>query len=825
MGSVLRVALEFFFLVAISLASKNDIVEEQSTQSMLDQTDGTVTETNLEDLTDSDIIQVEDFVKPDDRPMQLIKPDFTHKKLVMVEENVKALLHLEGAVAVVAVVGKYHSGKSFLLNQLMSKNSGFGFRVGPTLRPETMGIWMWGKPSQMELPNGQQVQVVFLDTEGFAGSNVSESYDAKIFAVSALLSSYLIYNSVKIIDQADLDYLELLARRTQLFALRSQLSRAKWAQDFNHNLLNFPPLLWIIKDFVQALMPSDGPNDALDDASNPQAWLHHMMHSSAWENEDHSISLLDIFKSVECRTLFIPATSKRLLQDLSQATEADLTTEYKEERDQIKELLRKGLIPKEKNGRPITGPELASLIEVLVTAANEGSLSKIPSRWASFVSSMEKSAQQDCLKFYDVEISVLHQQHENGPINERKFKEWHMQAVNKSTNLLEQVLFGFDDVLNVSKPELLEQMNERFEKSWEINERKIRLRCSEVHQKIELVAIEQLQDTTFPVKTSDLAASYNRVKGDCIQQFEDSLEQLQENAAFNKSIMALMISLNNIRDSYILKNKKAIEEVLVTAATNSIDHFKRDVNNPTSEPRSPAEIKRLTLAEFEKAVDLFHQQTEVAHENHIYDAHLALVKSGLIDARAATLKQNDNLVRDKCTREISRLVNKMKERTDSTVLILPMNDTDLDQRLSFEFHGALREYSDILDTFSSMESYHEGSRALQRSLHAVSGQRRRRDNMEAYRQEVEAPLQKAKQIAMLSVEHYTTVFSVTKHITEICLLQLDEGKPQHWSHDLKLNIIDIYLNGDSDIQKVIKARKGLWSTLVGFIEWFLWLFS
>ena len=33
---------------------------------------------------------------------------------------------------------------------------------------------------------------------GFAASNISESYDAKIFAVTTLLSSYLLYNSVKV---------------------------------------------------------------------------------------------------------------------------------------------------------------------------------------------------------------------------------------------------------------------------------------------------------------------------------------------------------------------------------------------------------------------------------------------------------------------------------------------------------------------------------------------------------------------------------------------------------------------------------------------------
>jgi len=69
--------------------------------------------------------------------------------------------------------------------------------------------------------SGENLSIIFLDTEGqhhinnpindqfktlnellnfvgFAANNISESYDAKIFAVSTLLSSYLIYNSVKV---------------------------------------------------------------------------------------------------------------------------------------------------------------------------------------------------------------------------------------------------------------------------------------------------------------------------------------------------------------------------------------------------------------------------------------------------------------------------------------------------------------------------------------------------------------------------------------------------------------------------------------------------
>ena len=62
------------------------------------------------------------------------------------------------------------------------------------------------------------------------------------------------------------------------------------------------------------------------------------------------------------------------------AKDDDLTEEYKAERDSLIEKIRQGLEPKEKNGRPLRGPELATLLEILVTAANDGSLSTVSSR-------------------------------------------------------------------------------------------------------------------------------------------------------------------------------------------------------------------------------------------------------------------------------------------------------------------------------------------------------------------------------------------------------------------------------------------------------------
>ena len=113
----------------------------------------------------------------------------------------------------VGVVGPFHSGKSFLMNQLLpasdERRSSLGFKVGPTVQPETRGIWMWTEPIVIKGGSGvEDLYVYLLDTEGLYASNVSESYDAKIFAVATLLSSTLVYNTIKIIDQAAIDSLE-----------------------------------------------------------------------------------------------------------------------------------------------------------------------------------------------------------------------------------------------------------------------------------------------------------------------------------------------------------------------------------------------------------------------------------------------------------------------------------------------------------------------------------------------------------------------------------------------------------------------------------------
>ena len=81
-------------------------------------------------------------------------------------------------------------------------------------------------------------------------------------------------------------------------------------------------------------------------------------------------------------------------------------------------------------GKPISGPELAMLLEILVTAANEGSLAevlymltceffnsmifKIPGRWEVFISELRLNALEDCIVYYESDMMLLIQMNDIG---------------------------------------------------------------------------------------------------------------------------------------------------------------------------------------------------------------------------------------------------------------------------------------------------------------------------------------------------------------------------------------------------------------------------
>lgn len=203
------------------------------------------------------------------KAIQIIKPNKRHTGLEISQEGLEELEKINRKVSVISIVGRYHSGKSFLLNALINLWRGFigqakkdfkerlnpqdmnVFTVAANVDPSTMGLWL--VETDIVLEDGSVV--MFLDSEGFYGRDVTESYDAKIFTAATLLSSHLIYNSLQLVDQNSVDYLEILARRTELFQLNNIVRNEETGneRDKKMQFTDFPPLSWIVGDFTQDL--------------------------------------------------------------------------------------------------------------------------------------------------------------------------------------------------------------------------------------------------------------------------------------------------------------------------------------------------------------------------------------------------------------------------------------------------------------------------------------------------------------------------------------------------------------------------------------------
>ena len=81
--------------------------------------------------------------------------------------------------------------------------------------------------------------LILMDCEGFGSLDQSENHDAKIFCLSVLISSLVIFNSMMTIDEKAIDSL----------ALASELAHKVLNQGKRPETGITPGFVWLIRDF------------------------------------------------------------------------------------------------------------------------------------------------------------------------------------------------------------------------------------------------------------------------------------------------------------------------------------------------------------------------------------------------------------------------------------------------------------------------------------------------------------------------------------------------------------------------------------------------
>ena len=325
---------------------------------------------------------------------QIARPSADHASLEVVASGVRRLESLEEKISVVAIVGGYHSGKSFMLNALNESfgTRDFGFEMTDSHEPTTRGLWLGLTDMTSEVDGSR---VALLDTEGFSSAGVAESYDAQIFSVAALLASHLVYNSRTLITAAEVEYLETLARRAHLWSLTTRVGgeSTKTAGTETPGLAAFPPLTWAVQDFGWDLRGAD-----------PTSWLASFMGGAGDDRKvntpkstpigrrplvDGNYTLRELFRGdVRARVFAPPATARASPASLRDAPVDFLDPLFLAATRAFRgELLRSAASRRSAvdaaQDAGTRGASLAARLRTLVDAARDGSLPELPSLWSS----------------------------------------------------------------------------------------------------------------------------------------------------------------------------------------------------------------------------------------------------------------------------------------------------------------------------------------------------------------------------------------------------------------------------------------------------------
>uniref|UniRef100_A0A8C3WSA1 Guanylate binding protein 5 n=1 Tax=Catagonus wagneri TaxID=51154 RepID=A0A8C3WSA1_9CETA len=175
------------------------------------------------------------------RPQRLIEN--VDGRLSVNPKALKILSAIRQPVVVVAIVGPYRTGKSYLMNRLAGKNKGFS--VGSTIHSHTKGIWVWCVPHPREPGH----TLVLLDTEGLGDVEKGDNKnDSQICVLALLLSNTFVYNTMNKIDQRAIDLLHYVAELSEW--LRTVCSTdADEACSPEDPASNRPDLVWTLRDF------------------------------------------------------------------------------------------------------------------------------------------------------------------------------------------------------------------------------------------------------------------------------------------------------------------------------------------------------------------------------------------------------------------------------------------------------------------------------------------------------------------------------------------------------------------------------------------------
>lgn len=170
---------------------------------------------------------------------QLLKVE--GKRVVLIEAGLRVLESIDSHLGVLCLIGPKSSGRSFLLELMISERNVFLPQLA--IPESTVGVNIHTKVHETSTN-----KVVVLDIQGLEGSD----QDSILIAALFLISSSFVYNSKGAIDEASILYMQPITKLPSLV----QISSGNFGLEPLATVS--PRFLWVLRDFQLSLADEDG---------------------------------------------------------------------------------------------------------------------------------------------------------------------------------------------------------------------------------------------------------------------------------------------------------------------------------------------------------------------------------------------------------------------------------------------------------------------------------------------------------------------------------------------------------------------------------------
>ncbi|XP_050662500.1 guanylate-binding protein 1 [Macaca thibetana thibetana] len=580
-------------------------------------------------------------------PMCLIEN--TNGRLMANPEALKILSAITQPVVVVAIVGLYRTGKSYLMNKLAGKKKGFS--LGSTVQSHTKGIWMWCVPH----PKKPGHVLVLLDTEGLGdvekGDNQNDSW---IFALAILLSSTFVYNSMGTINQQAMDQLHYVTELTHRI-------RSKSSPDENENedsadfVSFFPDFVWTLRDFSLDL-EADGQPITADEYLTYSLKL---KQGTSEKDKNFNLPRLCIRKFFPKKKCFVfdrPVHRKKLAQ-LEKLHDEELDPEFVQQvADFCSYIFSNSKTKTLSGGIKVNGPRLESLVLTYVNAISSGDLPCMENAVLALAQIENSAAVQKAVAHYEQQMG---QKVQLPTETLQELLDLHRDSEREAIEVF--IRSSFKDVDHLFQKELAAQLEKKRDDFCKQNQEASSGRCSAL-----------LQDIFSPLEEEVKMGIYSKPGGYrlFIQKLQDLKKKYHEEP--RKGIQA-----EEILQTYLKSKESMTDAILQTDQTLTEKEKEIEVERVKAES---AQASTKMLQEMQRKNEQMMEQKERSYQEHLKQLteKMERDRAQLLKEQERTLalklQEQERLLKEgfqtesrKMQNEIQDLQKKMRQRRTCTI--------------------------------------------------------------------------------------------------------------------------------------------------------------